>query len=710
MEKEEDTSNYLCGICLELLYGPVTLLCGHTVCKGCLETYIRTCRAKVIEEEEDELPFKEMVCPVGCGVRQTTALPNISVKLLNTIREQCPKAYAIRHEFFESEKKKKEQEEITEKERREVLLQVAKETIDKLVELKKDIETSLKIKGEKKESKRDSSEEEKEEDYNSEEEEEDNYSPYFSEEEEEETIKSQGKKIIDKIEKRLHNFHEYIKDIHKLQDPILNYSQVFLSETEQKELPDHIQKMIKELQYYGTQKEYYQAYQLYGEGIPKEEIDQEKLTSLPASPLYFLLQEEEEEEKKEEELDLSSTFYILHLIGRFLPFWQKTDTSSKTELVELFTSYRELLWKFNSSSNSWEKLNLKEYFTLEQHSEWRIKLLGLLSTTLQLNKLKEKEKEKDVINLKLPGEPFDVYLTTKNKWYNPTTSFKYLYWNQKELSFKGRLQLSYLAMNEFCKKWNPNFSVLLLLFCWIATGLICFFQNSILLFPPASQSFSLWLNSYMLNSIYFLFCFHYPRFFHLLLLFSFSFSSSFFLFHPFSLIYCLAIYFLPSTLLFLEVLLYFNWSLDIPQDFLLGYLLIFKSMLEIQNLRQGYMNNYIVKVNFKKLFNKKYLLERIQTYVENVKIDLSYENLISSMNIIWFLLLIPWQLNYLIVVHIVGNCSSWILCYFIFSMSTVIREKWKRRKNINNTVACHPTFYYLETKLQTRLIEDEEDN
>ena len=95
--------NYECSICKELLYRPVTLICQHSYCYDCIETYY------FANENQDDVYYdnsRNYKCPL-CNIPYT--LPPIENVPLSEILEVCfPEEYNIRREYIKNINARKE--------------------------------------------------------------------------------------------------------------------------------------------------------------------------------------------------------------------------------------------------------------------------------------------------------------------------------------------------------------------------------------------------------------------------------------------------------------------------------------------------------------------------------------------------------------------------------------------------------------------------
>ena len=100
-DSRPEINSYSCGICKELMYRPVTLLCQHSYCYKCLETYYMG-DAKIHDENFPDVVWysnKKDKCPL-CNIPYT--LPPIDNTLLGEVLEhKFPEEYQARRQYVE---------------------------------------------------------------------------------------------------------------------------------------------------------------------------------------------------------------------------------------------------------------------------------------------------------------------------------------------------------------------------------------------------------------------------------------------------------------------------------------------------------------------------------------------------------------------------------------------------------------------------------
>ena len=98
-----EINSYTCGICRELMFRPVTLLCQHSYCYGCLETYYYGDPSIPDANYPDIIYFskKHDKCPV-CNIPYT--LPPLENTLMAEMLEQkFPEEYEKRRKYIQHE-------------------------------------------------------------------------------------------------------------------------------------------------------------------------------------------------------------------------------------------------------------------------------------------------------------------------------------------------------------------------------------------------------------------------------------------------------------------------------------------------------------------------------------------------------------------------------------------------------------------------------
>ena len=97
--------NYSCGICKELLYRPVSLLCQHCYCYKCLQTYYLG-DSRIIDSDYPDIVYhtdKNKKCPL-CNIPYT--LPPIENTMLASVLEhRFPQEYQKRRYTVEHDQK-----------------------------------------------------------------------------------------------------------------------------------------------------------------------------------------------------------------------------------------------------------------------------------------------------------------------------------------------------------------------------------------------------------------------------------------------------------------------------------------------------------------------------------------------------------------------------------------------------------------------------
>jgi hypothetical protein len=79
MESSTSKQDFICGICKEILYKPITTLCGHNYCMKCYEN--------------------RRECPL-CRTANICEKRNYNRLLDSTVQEKFPSQYKKRHEYF----------------------------------------------------------------------------------------------------------------------------------------------------------------------------------------------------------------------------------------------------------------------------------------------------------------------------------------------------------------------------------------------------------------------------------------------------------------------------------------------------------------------------------------------------------------------------------------------------------------------------------
>ena len=108
----QEIDNYMCSICQDILYRPVTLICQHTFCYLCLEEYYNS-DGLIDDSTFSEIRYqsqKKNKCPL-CNIPYTLP-PMENIMLTTLIEEKFPEEYHERKDYFENEKamEKKKQE------------------------------------------------------------------------------------------------------------------------------------------------------------------------------------------------------------------------------------------------------------------------------------------------------------------------------------------------------------------------------------------------------------------------------------------------------------------------------------------------------------------------------------------------------------------------------------------------------------------------
>lgn len=99
-----ELNSFSCGICKELMYRPVTLLCQHSYCYLCLETYYLG-DPRVVDPNYPDVVYytdKKNKCPL-CNIPYT--LPPMENALMSDVLEhRFPKEYTERRQYVEHTK------------------------------------------------------------------------------------------------------------------------------------------------------------------------------------------------------------------------------------------------------------------------------------------------------------------------------------------------------------------------------------------------------------------------------------------------------------------------------------------------------------------------------------------------------------------------------------------------------------------------------